>query len=248
MYDTETGYYYLQSRYYDPEIGRFINADAFTSTGQGFIGNNMFAYCGNNPVRNIDESGMAWYDVIWNWSNTIAGVLNPNSKLSAIGAIAVAAIQGRWSDIQSDWNNGCMNPFNQSEDIALQSKVLGFYKGSTVVRQDVIGTSSWYGTIWAEPGISEVDLKHEYGHSVQERYLDTNFITTIGIPSVSYYWYDRLNDGSTIDYYSTPWERTADWLGGVDRACGYKAGSLGWGVAENILGPLVIPIYFLYGY
>ena len=57
VYDFETGLYYLQSRYYNPEWGRFINADIFYSTGQGFIGNNMFAYCGNNPVLNIDESG-----------------------------------------------------------------------------------------------------------------------------------------------------------------------------------------------
>ena len=40
--DTETGLYYLQSRYYDPEVGRFINADSFASTGQGLLGNNMF--------------------------------------------------------------------------------------------------------------------------------------------------------------------------------------------------------------
>ena len=57
VYDTETGLYYLQSRYYDPEMGRFISADAFTSTCQGFTGNNMFVYCGNNPVINVDISG-----------------------------------------------------------------------------------------------------------------------------------------------------------------------------------------------
>ena len=49
-YDTETWFYYLQSRYYDPAIGRFINADSYASTGQGILGNNMFAYCLNNPV------------------------------------------------------------------------------------------------------------------------------------------------------------------------------------------------------
>ena len=57
VYDTESGLYYLQSRYYDPEIGRFINADVFTSTGQGLLGNNMFAYCRNNPVCRKDASG-----------------------------------------------------------------------------------------------------------------------------------------------------------------------------------------------
>ena len=57
VYDHETGLYYLQSRYYNPEMGRFINADAFVATGQGFIGNNMFAYCLNNPVNMSDISG-----------------------------------------------------------------------------------------------------------------------------------------------------------------------------------------------
>ena len=57
VYDTESGLYYLQSRYYDPEMGRFINADAFASTGQGVIGNNMFTYCLNNPVSNTDHAG-----------------------------------------------------------------------------------------------------------------------------------------------------------------------------------------------
>ena len=57
VYDTETGLYYLQSRYYNPAWGRFINADAYASTGQGIIGNNMFAYCGNNPVIRHDPTG-----------------------------------------------------------------------------------------------------------------------------------------------------------------------------------------------
>ncbi len=58
-YDTETGFYYLQSRYYDPSIGRFINADAFASTGQGFLGYNMFVYCNNNPIMYSDSLGKA---------------------------------------------------------------------------------------------------------------------------------------------------------------------------------------------
>ena len=53
----ETELYYLQSRYYDPEAGRFINADAFVSTGQDVLGNNMFAYCLNNPINYTDANG-----------------------------------------------------------------------------------------------------------------------------------------------------------------------------------------------
>ena len=57
MVSQESGFYYLQSRYYDPSIGQFINADCFITTGQGFTGYNMFAYCLNNPVMYIDSSG-----------------------------------------------------------------------------------------------------------------------------------------------------------------------------------------------
>ena len=57
VYDVETGLYYLQSRYYDPEVGRFVNEDSYISTGQGLFGNNMFAYCGNNAVNMLDSTG-----------------------------------------------------------------------------------------------------------------------------------------------------------------------------------------------
>jgi RHS repeat-associated protein len=56
-YDTETGLYYLQSRYYDASIGRFVNADGLVHTGQGVLGNDMYTYCLNNPVNMIDPSG-----------------------------------------------------------------------------------------------------------------------------------------------------------------------------------------------
>ena len=59
VYDTESTLYYLQSRYYDPEMGRFINADTLASTGQGVLGNNMYAYCLNNPVRYRDSFGVS---------------------------------------------------------------------------------------------------------------------------------------------------------------------------------------------
>ncbi|MBE6948175.1 MAG: RHS repeat-associated core domain-containing protein [Ruminococcaceae bacterium] len=57
VYDQETGLYYLQSRYYNPEIGRFINADDYISTGQGLLSKNAFTYCYNNPVIYSDYAG-----------------------------------------------------------------------------------------------------------------------------------------------------------------------------------------------
>ena len=56
--------YYLQSRYYDPELGRFINADVLASTGQGILGYNMYAYCNNSPVDKVDSTGTSWLGVL----------------------------------------------------------------------------------------------------------------------------------------------------------------------------------------
>ncbi|MBK1809992.1 RHS repeat-associated core domain-containing protein [Clostridium sp. YIM B02505] len=56
-YDTETGLYYLQSRYYNPDWGRFINADAEVGKVGTLISHNMFAYCLNNPVNMSDPLG-----------------------------------------------------------------------------------------------------------------------------------------------------------------------------------------------
>jgi RHS repeat-associated protein len=77
-YDSETGFYYLRSRYYDPAISRFINADEYASTGQGFIGTNMFAYCNNNPVNLTDPLGL------WtiSFSFSISGILGLGASFS----------------------------------------------------------------------------------------------------------------------------------------------------------------------
>ncbi len=57
VYDEETGFYYLKSRYYDPETCRFISADVLLSTGQGVLGHNCYAYCMNAPVSGYDPDG-----------------------------------------------------------------------------------------------------------------------------------------------------------------------------------------------
>lgn len=56
VYDRETGLYCLQTRYYDPEPGRFIPADGLISTNQGLLGSNMFCCCLNNPMRLADKA------------------------------------------------------------------------------------------------------------------------------------------------------------------------------------------------
>ena len=90
-YDKESGLYYVGSRYYDPQTGRFINADGYVSTGQGLTGNNMFAYCGNDPINRSDPSGLFWKE-IGNWfkevGNAIAGFAK---KVANVASKSVSA-------------------------------------------------------------------------------------------------------------------------------------------------------------
>ena len=69
FYDSESDLHYLNSRYYNPEIGRFINADSQLSVGNDLIGMNLFAYCGNNPVNRVDHTGQFWSE-IWEFAKT----------------------------------------------------------------------------------------------------------------------------------------------------------------------------------
>ena len=93
-YDVETGLYYLNSRYYDPETGRFINADGFVSTGQGILGSNMFAYCENNPVNESDSSGYASKIAVCTYEDSLHGGLEFVRIIlfGTLGAIALGKI------------------------------------------------------------------------------------------------------------------------------------------------------------
>ena len=78
-YDRDLGMYYLQSRYYDPVIGRFINADS--ALYDNLLGYNLFAYCYNNPVMYIDPTGCA----------PDLDLLFKGSLLVVIGGLALAS-------------------------------------------------------------------------------------------------------------------------------------------------------------
>jgi RHS repeat-associated protein len=81
-YDTESGLYYLQSRYYDPSIKRFISADSVIADVGGDIrGNNLYSYCFNNPVNMSDPSG--------HWPSWIGTLLISTAVVATVVSISI---------------------------------------------------------------------------------------------------------------------------------------------------------------
>ena len=97
-YDTETGLYFLQTRYYDPEVGRFLNRDAVTYADPATInGLNLYAYCLNNPVIYSDPTGHGIITILLGFA--IAGIVG--SAIEVAGTFATdlisSAINGEWA-------------------------------------------------------------------------------------------------------------------------------------------------------
>ncbi len=92
-YDNETGWYYLQSRYYDPTVRRFINADTpdlLTNDCDNLMQYNLFMYCNGDPVNGIDPSGhidfMDFYFTLMSIQAIISGNTLPTESNSEGGA------------------------------------------------------------------------------------------------------------------------------------------------------------------
>ena len=93
-YDNDLKLYYLQSRYYDAEIGRFISADVTDTAVASLMGltdKNLYAYCDNNPVNRIDFGGFFWdtvFDVASLCFSIVDVVNNPNDPWAWVGLAA----------------------------------------------------------------------------------------------------------------------------------------------------------------
>ena len=255
-YDAETGLYYLKTRYYDPEVGRFITIDDVSYLAPDTInGLNLYAYCGNNPVMRVDENGNVWWNPLsWDWGAigrfigggllTLAGaaltiITSPLANVPVLSIIPqftfsmtmyggfVAA--SAFSDtIYADMSRIHWNPFNSDTSLVGKSGKVSFYKGVPVFRHNFFGSSaSIFGMIFLHrTDGDEYTIRHEWGHIAQAILMgQRQFLIRIAIPSVITNIISRYSKTVNDMYYSFPWERSADFLGGVDRG-NYKKGSL----------------------
>ena len=186
-------------------------------------GFNLYVYCFNNPLMYTDSIG--------NWPEWVEDVYDLFDE-NVIQPITDFVI-----DIKKDITN--YNPNNQSEEKVLESEYFSSYNGVFVIRTNGNRSGS-FGIIFLTRETNnrnnpEDVLRHEYGHVIQLEQLGVvNYALCIGLPS----W----QQWGTGEYYSKPWEITADLYGGV-QSRSHSQSDIDKGIAylkgSKTVGPLI---------
>ena len=169
------------------------------STGDGILGNNMFAYCGNNPVNRIDPTGEKFID----W------------------------LKDTWNSVRDFFVESYEYVTNSDERTARHNLIddgFTFYKGVPVFSADWLGwgAASFGIIVMGSKNLYDADfnntLNHEYGHFVHMSMIGpVDYFVTTAIPSLAFAGLSNMDVFPSEYYYDLPWERTADYLGGVER-------------------------------
>ena len=216
-YDSDIGLYYLKSRYYDAKVGRFINADGIEYLGANgdLAAYNLFAYCSDSPTNYTDSTG-----------NTI----DFSAALDWIDKEIIQPLFSILDDLVTDLKN--YDKYNESEQVVLESNYFSSYKGVPVIRTNGDRSGS-YGAIFLTRETNnrkhpEDVVRHEYGHTKQLEELGlVKYTVCILLPS----W----QEWGTGEYYSKPWEITADIYGQVQsREHDEEDIERGWKYFDNV--------------
>ena len=217
-YDTESGLYYLQSRYYDPSIKRFISADGLVDF-RTLTSVNLYTYCVNNPIRYSDESGFAYFDRM-EFALQVGGLVMRAITLSVECGKGFISGTLTMDDIMSDITN--YSKWNTDFGKVQEANLFSSYNGFIVVIVDAPAAYSYGSTLYLRKEERPDIIKHEYGHALQEQILGAvGYTFGIAVQSVSYNKVHEKQNLPESIYYSMPWEITADLFGGVKREQGY---------------------------
>jgi hypothetical protein len=200
----------LLVRYSNLQKGRFLNSDGLLGETGDILSTNMYAYCAYNPIMNVDPKGtlfLSWLtDPIIQFCTSILTIVYVVSEV----------VSGRveFSQAIEDFENA--DPKNSDPSKIADAHLFSFFNGSMVIIQDFANSSfSFNGTLFIHSGQKGEGntILHEWGHTVQENFVGTtDFLLFYGIPSMIC---STTKMGE--EYFSMPWERTADIFGRASR-------------------------------
>ena len=131
-YDTETGWYYLNSRYYDPNVGRFLspdNANLLLASPRALTDKNLYAYCDNNPVMRTDDNGDFWHIAVGGLlGGLIGGIAQVASNIiegeNAFDGVGAAFISGAASGALASTGVGIVGSIVGNAGISMAENVV----------------------------------------------------------------------------------------------------------------------------
>ena len=147
LYDSETGFYLTGTRYYDPEIGRFISpdtTDVITATPMALTDKNLYAYCDNNPVVRADHSGEFWNYVI-------GGVVG-----AVVGGVSAAISGGDWKAIALGAGVGAVGGLLAASGVPAGFQIVAgglLSGGNNLATQTLVEGKSLQEVDWIDVGI-----------------------------------------------------------------------------------------------
>ena len=150
-WDGEAGLYYLNTRWYDPEVGRFISPDSINYLDpESLNGLNLYAYCLNNPVMYSDPYGTSWWTDFW---NSIVGKIV--GTILVVGAVVVVSVltAGVGAAVTGALGGGIAATIvGGAVSGAVSGMLIG--AGASIVSQ---GVNDGYGNIdWGQVGIAVI--------------------------------------------------------------------------------------------
>ena len=211
-YDTESGFYYLMSRYYDPVTHRFVNADGYFQSGGDILDANMSAYCRNNPVSFVDFTGTyPTYSGVLITGQTFSGV--PSHQLGYLGQVEKCWVDGEYIVVTKR-----------------QMKEIGFENVSQTMIDDLNSTIQ-------RAGINSIN---EVAHFIAQCAFETNYgmwLTEIGDEnyfSNSEYGYKYRGAGYIQLTWDYNYEAFGDYMGDPEiykQGADYVAANYAWAAA-----------------
>ena len=128
VYDTETGLYYLQSRYYNPGWGRFIGADSFStiaiSLDSALWDKNLFSYCDNNPISRADDGGQFWHFIAGAVVGGFFGAISGKAGGGSVSDILISTVAGAANGLLAASGAGMITSMALSGAISGASSIL----------------------------------------------------------------------------------------------------------------------------
>ncbi len=245
-YDVETSLYFLKTRYYDPEIGRFMTIDGISYINPDSInGLNLYAYCGNNPVMRLDPNGTEWWNPFtWNWNDI--GRVAGGVALTLLGGAIIAktlkaallipgagfATQIGFSTmmygafmigsvfnktIEEDMDRIGWNPLNSDSSLVVKSGRVSFYKGMPSVK--INNLPSGRSGSFLGMWLSPSVSENTVKHEWGHS-IQQGFMGALKyglfVGIPSYFYWGERNWPAATHYYVKPWEVVADYFGGAD--------------------------------